>query len=78
MRSKFLQFLKQKEIAEHRQIKVSEIMEKTGLSRNTIKSWLSPDPMKYVASEVVVVLAAYVNQDWHELLEPIEISENET
>lgn len=76
VKSKFFQFLKQKELMEKREIRDTEIMEATGLSRNTIKAWKSQEPLQTIHVHSALTLAEFIGCEWHELCEPIEIKEN--
>lgn len=72
MRSRLFEHIKQKEIEEHRKISNKDIVEATGVTRNTVATWMSNDPIRRIDADVLLPLADFVGCDWHELIEPIE------
>jgi transcriptional regulator with XRE-family HTH domain len=76
VKSKFFNLLKKKELSEMREIRDSEIMEATGLSRNTIKAWKSQEPLQTIHVHSALTLAEFIGCEWHELCEPVELNEN--
>jgi transcriptional regulator with XRE-family HTH domain len=77
MKSKVFELIKQKELAERRTIPVSEIMEKTGVARNTLKAWLSDKPLEIIYVDVAAAIAEFLGCQWHELFELVEAPEGE-
>jgi transcriptional regulator with XRE-family HTH domain len=76
MRSRLHEIVRRKEIKEHRRITMKEIAEETGLNRQTISAWLSPEPFKFVSSHALQTIKNWSGVETiDELLEPVEISE---
>lgn len=73
MKSRFFKLLKQKELDEGRDISDQEIMDATNLARNTIKAWKSEEPISRIHVHSAMLLAKYMECEWHELVEPAEI-----
>jgi transcriptional regulator with XRE-family HTH domain len=75
MRSRLHEFVRRKEIKEHRRITMKEIAAETGLSRQTISAWLSPEPFKFVSSHALQTIKIWSGAETiDELLEVVEIN----
>ena len=76
LRSKLPEIIRQKELESGTRIQNKEIAEATGLSRNTITAWLSPEPFSRVETHSAVQLMKWAECSLDELLEIVEVSEN--
>lgn len=77
MRSRLFQHVKQKELAERRELTIAQIAKETSLSRNTIAAWLSQEPFARIEVHSALVLADWLGCNWYELCELVEVSESE-
>jgi transcriptional regulator with XRE-family HTH domain len=73
IRSKLYEIVRQREIKLGRRISIKELSEETGVNRNTISAWLTPELFGRMDSDSAIKIRRWADCTWEDLLEEVEL-----
>lgn len=73
MRSGLPEIVLAMERKHNKKIQIGDIAEETGVHRNTVSRWLSPEPFGAIDCDVATRLRKWANCSFDDLLQEIEI-----